>query len=474
MSSEEGEGSGSSEATVTVVCALLVGCLQMSVWLSTTRSMRWLHESCAVLLVGTAVGLVAHYVAVSLGVKEQGFSRFFFQLLFPPVIFNAGFTLRKREFLANIGSVLCFAVLGTLISTGVVGGLVYVLGRYAGVGSGDLIESLIFGGLISSTDSVSTIAVFLEMNVDPLLYSIVFGESVLNDAVAIAICRTLSGFVGSTLEPISIWYITRDFFIILACSALIGAAVGFAWVAVKVLHRHKELSATYDITFILMFAYLAYSIADLLDLSGIISLFVCALVTSHYCWHTISPGSRAILFGISATLDYVSTVIVFFILGMLLFFRPNPWVGAHWHPGFMVYTVALVFFARAVNVFPLSFMLNLGRLYVTILFTNVIMSIFTRPLAAKLDVQGRIEKANVVDPMENRQDVTHENSNDGLVWRWIHKADFWVVEHVKQLGPEKQHRAKKHKGDAEQVFSDSSQASDVEISHRPREPSLDH
>ena len=44
-----------------------------------------------------------------------------------------------------------------------------------------------FGSLISATDPVCTLALFQTMNVDQDLYAIVFGESVLNDAVSIVL-----------------------------------------------------------------------------------------------------------------------------------------------------------------------------------------------------------------------------------------------------------------------------------------------
>ena len=44
------------------------------------------------------------------------------------------------------------------------------------------------GALISATDPVATLSVFSELSVPPLLYHIVFGESVLNDAVCLPTC----------------------------------------------------------------------------------------------------------------------------------------------------------------------------------------------------------------------------------------------------------------------------------------------
>ena len=53
------------------------------------------------------------------------------------------------------------------------------------------IDTLRFGALISATDPVTILAIFSDLNVDVNLYALVFGESVLNDAVAIVITRTI-------------------------------------------------------------------------------------------------------------------------------------------------------------------------------------------------------------------------------------------------------------------------------------------
>ena len=51
------------------------------------------------------------------------------------------------------------------------------------------IDCLLFGTLISATDPVTVLAIFSELHVDVNLYALVFGESVLNDAVAIVLSR---------------------------------------------------------------------------------------------------------------------------------------------------------------------------------------------------------------------------------------------------------------------------------------------
>lgn len=54
-------------------------------------------------------------------------------------------------------------------------------------------DSFAFGSLISATDPVAVLAIFKEMDADENLYSIVFGESIFNDAIGIVMYETVKG-----------------------------------------------------------------------------------------------------------------------------------------------------------------------------------------------------------------------------------------------------------------------------------------
>lgn len=49
------------------------------------------------------------------------------------------------------------------------------------------LDTLYFGALISPTDPLTILAIFNDLHVDVNLYALIFGESVLNDAVAIVL-----------------------------------------------------------------------------------------------------------------------------------------------------------------------------------------------------------------------------------------------------------------------------------------------
>lgn len=51
------------------------------------------------------------------------------------------------------------------------------------------LDCLLFGSIISATDPVTILAIFGEQNLDLSLYSLIFGESVLNDAVSLILVQ---------------------------------------------------------------------------------------------------------------------------------------------------------------------------------------------------------------------------------------------------------------------------------------------
>lgn len=147
-------------------------------------------ESCLLIVVGLLVGGLIKAVGEKPPILK---SDIFFLFLLPPIILDAGYFLPLRQFTENLGTILIFAVVGTLWNAFFLGGLMYAVCQIGGSGLNHigLLANLLFGSIISAVDPVAVLAVFEEIHINELLHILVFGESLLNDAVTV-----VSGGVG--------------------------------------------------------------------------------------------------------------------------------------------------------------------------------------------------------------------------------------------------------------------------------------
>ena len=138
------------------------------------------------------VGLI---LRVSSGTSIQNLVSFdyqiFFNLLLPPIILASGYELHQANFFRNIGSILTFAFAGNFISAIVLGLILWIYTRIPLDGLDmTFVDAISVGATLSATDPVTILAIFNTYKVDPKLYTIIFGESILNDGFAIVLFET--------------------------------------------------------------------------------------------------------------------------------------------------------------------------------------------------------------------------------------------------------------------------------------------
>jgi sodium/hydrogen exchanger-like protein 6/7 len=194
----------------------------------------------------------------------------FFNLLLPPIILSSGYELHQANFFRNIGTILTFAFAGTFISAVVIG---VILWLYAQVSperlNMDWIDAISVGATLSATDPVTILAIFNSYKVDPKLYTIIFGESILNDAIAIVIfdsaqkATTGGGTLGVVGLFLGIWIFVRDFF----GSLFIGAAVGIL-AALGLKYTYVRRYPKIESCLIVLIAYATYFFSQAIHMSG--------------------------------------------------------------------------------------------------------------------------------------------------------------------------------------------------------------
>ncbi|XP_052337811.1 sodium/hydrogen exchanger 8 isoform X4 [Oncorhynchus keta] len=283
----------------------------------------------------------------------------FFLLLLPPIIFESGYSLHKGNFFQNIGSITLFAVIGTAISAFIVGGGIYFLGQADVIYKMSMTDSFAFGSLISAVDPVATIAIFNALNVDPVLNMLVFGESILNDAVSIVLTNTAEGFARDDNSMVTGWetflqalgYFLKMFF----GSAALGTLTGLIS---AIFLKHFDLRKTPSLEFgmMIIFAYLPYGLAEGIKLSGIMSILFSGIVMSHYTHHNLSPVTQILMQQTLRSVAFMCETCVFAFLGLSIFSFPHKF-----ELSFVIWCIVLVLVGRAVNIFPLSYLLNFFR-----------------------------------------------------------------------------------------------------------------
>ncbi len=221
-------------------------------------------------------------------------------------------------------------------------------------------EALMFGSLISAVDPVATLSIMgnPELNCDPLLYALVFGESVLNDAVAIVLFKTFMSFYdsGEAFSRSTIPSVMLEFGVVSIGSVVVG--VGIALICCYLCkNTQMRKYPEYEISMVFLFAYGSYSFSEALQLSGIMSLFFCGIVLSHYNSYNLSATSQVTAHYIFKALAVLSEFFVFLYIGMGLFTGKFK----SWNVLFFACCTLLCLVGRLFNTFPLSLLANMGR-----------------------------------------------------------------------------------------------------------------
>ncbi|KAJ3661878.1 hypothetical protein Zmor_006256 [Zophobas morio] len=348
----------SSMAIFFVLCVLALGILLIHFMLQT--GFQYVPESVVIVFLGALIGLIMNALSnrnISNWRKEEAFSpTAFFLILLPPIIFESGYNLHKGNFFQNIGSILVFAIVGTTISAFIIGFGIYFLGLADVVYQLSFVESFAFGSLISAVDPVATVAIFHALNVDPVLNMLVFGESILNDAIAIVLTTAAlesNNPIMSTGEAIVMGI--QRFCLMFFASAGIG--VVFALVS-AVLLKYVDLRKNPSLEFgmMLVFTYAPYVLAEGIHLSGIMAILFCGIVMSHYTHFNLSTVTQITMQQTLRTLAFIAETCVFAYLGLALFsFKHRV------EPALIVWALILCLIGRACNIFPLAILVNKFR-----------------------------------------------------------------------------------------------------------------
>jgi monovalent cation:H+ antiporter, CPA1 family len=312
-------------------------------------------------IAGMALGFLGSWIVASdirLGALGDAFvgldklevgSEVFLPLFLPPLLFTAGLTIDVRRLLDEVWAVLLMAIVAVLVCIAIVGGVVHLA---TGM---DLIVCLLLGAVVSTTDPAAVIGIFRDVGAPKRLSILAEGESLLNDAVAIAAFGLFIGILIARSAPdateMSLTADPTGAVMVFLREFVGGLICGFvmARVAMLLLPRLGESDAAIASVTVSL-SYLSFLVADRYwHVSGVVSVVIAALTVAAYGPTHLHPRQWAALRQLWAQLEFWANCLIFVLASML---AANVLVQITWLYAWGVAAVAFgAFLARALVVF---------------------------------------------------------------------------------------------------------------------------
>uniref|UniRef100_A0A8C2X7W2 Sodium/hydrogen exchanger n=1 Tax=Cyclopterus lumpus TaxID=8103 RepID=A0A8C2X7W2_CYCLU len=311
-------------------------------------------ESCLLIGVGLLVGGIIRAIREEAPVLN---TELFFLYLLPPIILDAGYFLPIRAFTENMGTILVFAVVGTLWNAFFIGGMIFGVCQIEGaqLAGVDLLSCLLFGTIVSAVDPVAVLAVFEEIHINELLYILVFGESLLNDAVTVVLYHLFEEFShAGTVTVADAFLGIACFFVVSLGGIMVGAIYGLLGAFTSRFTSHTRVI---EPLFVFLYSYMAYLSAEVFHLSGIMSLIACGVTMRPYVEANVSHKSYTTIKYFMKMWSSVSETLIFIFLGVSTVAGPHAW---NWT--FVILTVVLCLVSRVLGVIGLTYIINKFRI----------------------------------------------------------------------------------------------------------------
>ncbi len=257
-------------------------------------------------------------------------------ILIPPLVFEAAYHLNFKDLSRNLRPILILTVPGILITTFLVGGVIYF-------GAGFSFQiALLFGALVAATDPDAVVALIRSLGVPKRLQVLLEGESLLNDGTVIVLFNLLVAVI-----------LTGEFSLISSLTQFVsiaggGLGVGFAigWLMSQLISRIDDHLLETTLTTVL--AYGAYLIAENIAVSGVMAVVAAGLVNGNIGAKGMSPTTRIVVFNFWEYAAFIATNFVFLAIGLQI---DIAMLIANWQV--ILWSIGAVLISRAVVVYSL-------------------------------------------------------------------------------------------------------------------------
>jgi len=335
------------------------------------------HHTGAIIVIGALFSIIYYF---SEGNSHEGESYFEFKpavywnLLVPPLIFNAGYNMNRKMYFLNFGNIFIFGVLVTITCFIIYSGMTYYVIHYMGVNMtryrNDLDPSLpmtetekinmsLMDIFLWSASLLATDVVEVDFAAHPNLYATILGEVGLNNNEAIVLFNTLSSMKDKQISKNLIGIIIGDFILVLIVSILAGIFFGvLGSLMFKYLRWLSGNSVLETFLFCIMGLLSYYAGTGLfvnnVRLSGI-CIYVTGIIFGHYAYYNLSPQGKAVTKVTISFMGHAGEAGIWCYVGLALYSS----IPGYWSWSFIGWELLIIVVGRIIAVIFCFYLIKL-------------------------------------------------------------------------------------------------------------------
>jgi CPA1 family monovalent cation:H+ antiporter len=229
------------------------------------------------------------------------------------LLFAGALEVDFQELFARKWTILALAVVGTVLSTGLIAAALFVVAKALGIAI-PIPWCLVFGALISPTDPVAVLLVLRRVGIPESLQAVIAGESLFNDGIGVVLFSLLLSLAsGSAVGDHGPFSIAEAFTLSTVGGGVLGLALGYA--AFLLISGVDD----YNVELIISLALVTgtYSLAGMLRVSGPVAVVVAGiLMGNHGMQRAMSETTRQHLKTFWLLVDDTLNALLFLLIGL--------------------------------------------------------------------------------------------------------------------------------------------------------------
>ncbi len=279
-------------------------------------------------------------------ISQIDFSTLLLDMMLSFMLFAGAMHTNFQQLKVQRRPVLGFAVISTLISTFLVGGLTYLLLHLFGF-EVDFIYTLLFGALISPTDPIAVLGILKKVGIDKKVETVIVGESLFNDGVGVVVFLTIFKVAQKGMDSFDIGEVAKLFGVEVLGGIALGLLMGY--LAYKMMKEIDNFDAEVMVTLAVVMG--GTLIAHKLHVSAPLTMVTAGLVIGNDTVrnNAMSEITEAYVDKFWELVDVLLNTVLFVMIGMELLVVSFQW--DYVLAGFIAIIIVLI--SRYLSIKPL-------------------------------------------------------------------------------------------------------------------------